>query len=65
MNHTAYTPKLAVDVADGGQFISVLNRAHLDKRVFANAIAEAFINGMTTQERLTAQERLVEQQSSV
>ena len=55
MNGTTYTAKLAADVADGGQFISVLNCAHLDKRVFANAIAEAFINGMTTQEQLTAQ----------
>lgn len=55
MNGATYTPKLAADVADGGQFVSVLNCTHLDKRVFANAIAEAFINGMTTQERLTAQ----------
>ena len=54
MNTTAYTPKLAADVADGGRFISVLSSAHLDKRIFANAIAEAFINGMNTQTLLTA-----------
>lgn len=57
MNSTFYTPEQA---AEAVPFISVLEDARPDKRLFAKAIAEAFINGMTTQERLTAQERPAE-----
>lgn len=52
MNNVAYTLD---QVTEGGRFYEVVEGAQPDKRLFAKAIAEAFINGMTTQERLTAQ----------
>lgn len=52
MNNTAYTPE---QVAEAAPFVFVLRDAQPDKRLFAKVIAEAFINGMNTQERLTAQ----------
>ena len=42
------------DVADGKRFLSAIKSAPEDKLVLASAIAEAFINGMITQERLAA-----------
>ena len=54
MNGTTHTPKLAADVADGKRFLSAIKSAPEDKLVLASAIAEAFINGMITQERLAA-----------
>lgn len=58
MNTKTYT----LELADAGRFASVLKCAQPDKQAIAAAIAEAFINGMSTKERLlaeqTAQERV-------
>lgn len=51
MNTDSYTKM----VEDGRDIISVLNSAPEDKRFLVTAIAEAFINGMIAQERLTGQ----------
>lgn len=52
MNSTAYTPEV---MAQTGRIYDRLEQMPPDKRVFAKAIAEAFINGMQAQELLTAQ----------
>ncbi len=50
MNATTYTPELA----DAGRLASLIKCTQPDKRIIAAAIAEAFINGMSTKERLLA-----------
>lgn len=40
---------------EGKRLFDVIDRAPSDKRTLANMIAEAFINGMAAQERLTAE----------
>lgn len=42
-------------VEEGKRLFEIIDRAPSDKRTLANMIAEAFINGMAAQERLTAQ----------
>jgi len=50
MNTDSYTKM----VEDGRDFYSVLNSAPEDKRFLVSAIAEAFLNGLNTGERLAA-----------
>lgn len=52
MNNAKYTPEL---VAEAVPLVLALKDAKPNKKAIASAIAEAFINGMQTQERLTAQ----------
>lgn len=52
METTKYTPEFA---AEAIPFASVLKDARPDKRAIASAIAEAFISGMITKERLAAE----------
>lgn len=52
MNGITNTPEI---VAEAIPFASVLGDAKLDKRAIASAIADAFISGMITRERLIAQ----------
>ena len=48
MNTDSYTKM----VEDGRDIISVLNSAPEDKRFLVSAIAEAFLNGLNTGEKL-------------
>lgn len=52
MNSTIYTPEV---MSQAGKIYDRLEELPVDKNFLVKLIAEAFINGMTTQERLTAQ----------
>lgn len=52
MNTTAYTPEV---MKQTGQIYDKLEQLPLDKRVIMKVLADAFISGTLTQERLAAE----------